>query len=155
ATAAGFLDGYTNRDLQLIAHDPDTADERTLGFKERQQRMENHIPSEDLIIFLEVTLLDASDFSTELHVHGAVRNGRRVLEMTSPVIANSIAALLLHLRDEYGVRPNVYFEWTEGNPVTNFLRFLFFGVGEVAPTTREVLRRAEPDRSRRPKVHVG
>jgi hypothetical protein len=155
AKAAGFLAGYSNRDLQLIAHDPDAADERTLGFKERQQRMENHIPSEDLIIFLEVTLSDASDFDSELQVRGAIRNGRRVLEMTSPVVANSIAALLLHLRDEYGVRPNVYFEWTEGNPVTNFLRFLFLGVGEVAPTTREVLRRAEPDRSRRPKVHVG
>ena len=88
-------------------------------------------------------------------MHGSTRNGRRVLEMTSPVVSNSIAALLLHLRDEYGVKPNVYFEWTEGNPVTNLLRFLFLGDGEIAPTTREVLRRAEPDRSLRPKVHVG
>ena len=63
--------------------------------------------------------------------------------------------LLLHLRDEYHVQPNVYFEWTEGNPVRNFLRFLFLGVGEIAPTTREVLRRAEPDTTRRPRVHVG
>ena len=143
------------RDVQLIAHDPDAAGEQTLGFKERQQRAENHIPSEDPVIFLEVTLLDASDFTSELHVTGSTRNGRRVLEMTSPVVSNSIAALLLHLRDEYGVKPNVYFEWTEGNPVTNLLRFLFLGDGEIAPTTREVLRRAEPDRSLRPKVHVG
>ena len=38
---------------------------------------------------------------------------------------------------------------------STFSDFLFFGVGEVAPVTREVLRRAEPDRSKRPHVHAG
>ena len=102
-----------------------------------------------------MTVTDASEFSTKLHVTGTIRNGRRVLEMSSPVVANSIAALLLHLRDAYRVRPNVYFGWTEGNPVANLLRFLFVGDGEIAPTTREVLRRAEPNTAVRPKVHVG
>jgi hypothetical protein len=50
--------------------------------------------------------------------------------------------------------PHIYFEWTEGNPAANLIRFLIFGVGEVAPVTREVIRRAEPDRDRR-HVHVG
>jgi hypothetical protein len=51
-------------------------------------------------------------------------------------------------------RPHIYFDWTEGNPVTHPLRFLIFGSGEVAPVTREVLRAAEPDLRQRPSVHV-
>ena len=155
AKAASFFTDYVGRDVQLVAHDPDPAGHHSLAFKEREQRIENHIPAEDPIIFLEVTVTDASEFSTKLQVHGTIRNGRRVLTMSSPVVANSIAALLLHLRDTYRIKPNVYFGWTEGNPVSNLLRFLFVGDGEIAPTTREVLRRAEPDRSVRPKVHVG
>ena len=38
--------------------------------------------------------------------------------------------------------------------MANFLRFFLFGQGEVAPVAREVLREAEPDRKRRPRVHV-
>jgi hypothetical protein len=35
------------------------------------------------------------------------------------------------------------------------LRFLAFGDGEIAPVTREVLREAEPEVTKRPWVHVG
>jgi hypothetical protein len=79
----------------------------------------------------------------------------RVLTLEAPSVPNALAALLLDLRDRTGVRPHIYFEWTEGDPLRHLLKFLLFGVGEVAPITREVLRRAEPERSRRPHLHAG
>jgi len=70
-------------------------------------------------------------------------------------VPNTIAAVLMQLRDRTGQVPHAYFNWTEGNPFSHLVRFLVFGHGEVAPVTREVLRRAEPDLERRPRVHVG
>ena len=150
-------------EIQIIAHEPTLPakpGERTqiddaYLMKEREQRAESHIPAGDPVLFLEVNVIDASEFSTALDVHGVEDRGHRILRITSPAVPNAIAALLLYIRDVTDALPNVYFEWTEGNPVVNLIRFLFIGQGEVAPTTREVLRRAEPNRSRRPKVHVG
>jgi hypothetical protein len=79
----------------------------------------------------------------------------RVLTVSSSSVPNALAATVLHIRDHTGRRPHIYFEWTEGNPALNFVRYLIFGQGEVAPVTREILRQQEPDRKRRPHVHVG
>ncbi len=142
--------------LEIVTHDPDVRSLHEYHEKEIQQRAESHIPDASHIIFLEVNVTDSSEFATDLLVHGKTRTGgHRILWVDAAAIPNTIAAVLLAMRDTTGVNPNVYFEWSEGNPFTNLIRFLFIGEGEVAPVTREVLRRAEPDIARRPFVHVG
>jgi hypothetical protein len=51
--------------------------------------------------------------------------------------------------------PHAYFGWAEGNPLKYLARFIFFGEGDIAPTTREILCKAEPDPAQRPVVHIG
>ena len=156
ATAERFLRDCARRTIRLVANEPDAGDEAEYVAKVRQLVADNDLPDEGDIIFVEVVVTDPSDFEETLAVRGEVRNGsRRVLSVASSSVPNALAAVLLEIRDRTGVVPHIYFEWTEGNPVSQFLRFLFFGVGEVAPVAREVLRRAEPDRARRPHVHVG
>jgi hypothetical protein len=79
----------------------------------------------------------------------------RILKCTSPAIPNAIAALLLHVRDVTKRQAHIYMGWTEGNPLLYVIRFIFLGEGETAPVTREILREAEADPIKRPKVHVG
>ncbi|MGW7456496.1 APC family permease [Streptomyces sp. NPDC054797] len=154
--AQRFIRDTANRTIRFIANEPDNRDFEEYRQKKRQIREDNDIPSEDDVMFVEVTVLDASEFESGLRVRGEVLHDRyRVLTLESSSIPNALAALLLYVRDETGQRPHIYFEWTEGNPMANFLRFFLFGQGEVAPVTREVIREAEPDRTRRPHVHAG
>jgi hypothetical protein len=141
--------------INIIANEPDARDEAEYREKLATEREANRIPDREPVVFLEVTVADASEFESELEVRGEDRFGYQVLTVRSTAVANAIAAITLEVRDRFGLVPHVYFEWTEGNPIANFLRFILWGSGEVAPVTREVLRRAEPDRARRPHIHVG
>ena len=69
-------------------------------------------------------------------------------------VPNAIAALELYLRDVEHDEAHMYFSWSNNNPLTNALRYLFFGQGETAAVAREVLRQAESDTSKRPFIHV-
>ncbi|RZU52766.1 hypothetical protein EV385_4649 [Krasilnikovia cinnamomea] len=151
-----FLRECGRRQIRLVANEPDSRDAAEYSAKIAQILADNDMADDRDIVFVEVTVVDASDFETELHVRGEVLHHRyRVITLESSSVPSALAALLLHVRDVTNRRPHIYFEWTEGNPAVNFLRYLIFGQGEVAPVTREMLRQAEPDRNRRPHVHVG
>jgi hypothetical protein len=143
--------------IRIVTHDLDSLEDRhpaEYREKEAVQRIESHIPAAEPILFLEVIVRDASEFSTDLHVSAVELDCYKILTVEATAIPNSIAAILLAIRDRTGLNPHVYFEWTEGNPLTNLLKFLFVGEGEVAPVTREILRRAVRDPNQRPHVHV-
>ncbi|WP_369226096.1 amino acid transporter [Streptomyces sp. R39] len=154
--AERFVRDMASRKMRFIANEPDRRDKAEYRDKIEQIRADNDLPDPEDFVFVEVTVTDPSEFEAGLTVHGEVLHNRyRVLTLESASIPNALAALLLHVRDETGCVPHIYFEWTEGNPFANFLRFFLFGQGEVAPVTREVLREADPDRARRPRVHTG
>ncbi|MFI2640777.1 hypothetical protein [Streptomyces sp. NPDC018610] len=154
--AERFIRDMASRKMRFIANEPGHRDKAQYRDKIEQIRADNDMPEQEDFVFVEVTVTDPSEFEAGLTVRGEVLHDRyRVLTLESASIPNALAALLVHARDVTGCTPHIYFEWTEGGPFSNFLRFFLFGQGEVAPVTREVLREAEPNRARRPRVHTG
>ena len=155
-TARQFLNEVVAEgEIRIVTNRRETGDVTEYRFKEHEKRIDNHIPSADPILFYEIDIGDASEFSGKLKICGAEVGGYRILRTKSPAVPNAIAALLLHVRDTTNRIPHVYFGWSEGNPVKYLVRYILFGEGDTAPVTREILRQAEPDPELRPSVHVG
>jgi hypothetical protein len=153
--AQEFLDELAAGELRIVTNRREVGNVAEYRFKEHEKRIDNHIPSTDPVLFYEVELGDASEFTGGLKIRGVDVGGYKILRTESPAVPNAIAALLLHLRDKTGKIPHVYFGWSEGNPIMYLARYILFGEGDTAPVTREILRQAEPDPEMRPNVHVG
>ncbi len=141
--------------VRIIAHKPGGSDyDNKAGELKDAHGLEDPYHK---VIFLEVIPADPSEFQEDvLTVEGSeLEGGYKLLRCHSPAVPNAIAALLLHVRDLTGITPHVYFGWTEGSPILYVVKFIFFGEGETAPLTREVLRSEEKEVQRRPVVHVG
>ena len=141
--------------VRIITNRVDRGDAAEYEMKEKEKRLDNHIPAGEPILFFEVTPGDASEFSGALKVRGVTVDRFQILRTESAAVPNAIAAFLLFIRNETGKLPHVYFGWSEGNPVSYLLKYIAFGEGDTAPVTHEVLRQAEKDPDQRPIVHVG
>ncbi len=154
-TAKQFIDDLKGEEIRIVTNRRETGDVTEYRFKEHEKRVDNHIPASDAILFYEIEIGDASEFSGKIEIKGVDVAGYRILRTHAPAVPNAIAALLLKIRDETKTIPHVYFGWSEGNPIKYLIRYILFGEGDTAPVTREILRQAEPDPELRPSVHVG
>jgi len=142
-------------EIRIVAHHRETGKAYEYIEKAKRVREFTHLPAKEPILFLEVGVIDASEFSGTLRVRGLEVGDYQVLRTEAPAVANAIAAVALHIRDITGKVPHIYFQWSEGNPLQLALRFVLFGEGDIPPLTHEILRKAEPNLKRRPIVHVG
>jgi hypothetical protein len=140
--------------IRIVAHRPNHDTEADYQRIERTARDCHNIADNEMLVFLEIERVDASDFEGKLEIRGGRVGEHCVLRASSPAVPNAIAAILIEIQKMTGHTPHAYFGWTEGNPIAFLFRFLFLGEGDVAPVAHEVLRQAISEPSRRPIVHV-
>jgi hypothetical protein len=152
--ALRILESDEDKTIRVVAHRPRNRDIAEYDRKDESTRGCHHLPPDEHLIFIEIDPSDASEFTGDLEVKGFTIGRHQILRTKSAAIPNAMAAVLLAISKSTGRLAHAYFGWTEGNPIGYLFRFLFLGEGDVAPITREVLRKAIPDPQLRPNIHV-
>jgi hypothetical protein len=136
----------------LVPHDP-SAD--SLRHKEEEIRQRHRLGSHVPIIFIEVRLGDTSDFFQKPLMSIGKENDEEVICVSHCTsIAHVLAAIGLAFR-EVGEPPELHFAWSDESPMAANLHFLLLGTGNVPWMVHALLRKAEPNPARRPRVIVG
>jgi len=86
------------RPIRFIANKLQSGDEDEYDEKMAEVQLDNHLLDHEDRIFLEVSVTDASDFSSRVAVTSVEVGKHRILRATGTSVPNTIAAVLLHVR---------------------------------------------------------
>jgi hypothetical protein len=140
-------------DIPVIA--PHRPGGRTLAEKERELRLRHRLTGDVPIVFIEASIGDPSDFYQVPLIEVLADQGTFVVRVTrctsiAPVLA-SIALSLAHASQTL----EIHFGWSDENPLRTNLSFLLFGEGNIPWLVRDLIRKAQPDDAKRPRVVIG
>jgi hypothetical protein len=123
--------------------------------KEQQIRQRHRLTVEVPIILIEAALGDTSEFLQRPLVSVSRDGGVDVIQVTRcSSISHVLAAIALEM-SRVGRPAELHCGWSDESPVAANLNFLLFGEGNIPWMVRELIRKAEPDASRRPLVILG
>ena len=136
----------------LVPHRPGGRD---LAEKEQSIRKEHHFTADDPIVFIEVERGDVSEFYQSPVLEVIQEGGRIILRFGKVAsIPHVIAAVGLEL-SKTGRPPEIHFGWSDESPLAANVGFVLFGEGNVPWMVRELIRKAQADPAKQPRVIVG
>jgi hypothetical protein len=136
----------------LVPHRPG---HHSLADKEQRIREQHRLGPEVPIVFVEIELGDPSDFAQVPLVEVKQEEGRFLIRVRRCAsVAHVLAAVGLEL-SRVGRPPEMHFGWSNEAPLAANLNFVLFGQGNVPWMVRELIKKAEPDAERRPRVVIG
>ena len=136
----------------LVPHRPGGRD---LELKEQSIRLEHHFTADDPIVFIEVERGDVSEFYQSPILEVIQEGGRIILRFGKVAsIPHVIAAVGLEL-SKTGRPPEIHFGWSDESPMAANVGFVLFGEGNVPWMVRELIRKAQSDPTKQPRVIVG
>ena len=140
-------------DLQvLVPHRPGPV---TLMATEEEVRRKHRLGPDVPIIFIEAFVGDPSEFAHAPRMRIDREGDREVIRVTSCAsVAHVLASMALEFR-HVGRPPELYFDWSLESPMAANLHFLVMGEGNIPWMVHELVRRAEPNPAKRPRVVVG
>jgi hypothetical protein len=136
----------------LVPHRPEHT---TLAEKEAAIRKSHRLGTDVPIIFIEAELGDPSEFYLRPQMSIRLEDGREIIRVTDCAsIPHVLAAICLEFR-HVGAPPEIYFDWSNEPAMTANVHFLLFGQGNIPWMVHELIRHAEKDPRRQPRVVVG